>query len=574
MKKRINNTILYAVNNFGAAFGSIITGFFLIKTFGITESLFIIFVLSLIVLAGSIILQHFQIKIDIKEDTSCLINKETLPVNKLYLLAFFSGFIFLQYEMLMQRIVSLIFGNRIYVSSIILFFIFTGMTYGSFLNKKWLQKYTPGKIITFCYSISVILISCLLLCFPVLFENDYSQNSIFVTVIFCLFLCMIPASLLGMIFPLTLSIEPDEQNSNKINGKYIGYLYAVNTLACLLGALITTYCIIKNFGTFNSFVLTGFIAFVPVFLFNKKKNFIIFFALLINLSVLLIPFIYKNSHNTIIKDEDEYGQFKIIEIKKELYKVFNNCTELVFTYGAERTQYVQEMHAHFPMLYSKKPEKILNIGTGYGITTGAFSLYDDVKEIDTIEIIPMMIKHASFFKKQNYSYFDNPKVNIYIADGRQYLAKTKKKYDVISINVSDPYLPGSSSLFSREFYIKVKSRLTEKGIVCQHIFGFDNHSLIHQFKEYFSYIKAIPAYENGITIIGSSTPFIEKPFFRNINLKHIKMTNERFSDLIRKGDMILVKHLTLKSEFTQEDDKPVLEYRTIPGKLGKLFSNM
>jgi len=584
MKKRINNTLLYAANNGGAAVGSIITGFFLIKILGIPNALFSIFLLSLFVFLSSFLLQFLQerertvpIVNPDKNDFSRVTSKK-FSIKNLHILAFLSGFIFLSYEMLWQRIFSLLFGNRIYVSSVILFFIFVGMTYGAILNKKWLRQYSPERMITFCYSIGVAITSLLLLVYPFLFDTITHTGPDILKVLFCEFICLIPATCLGMVFPLTLSLEPNGSVKDTEKGKYIGSLYAVNTLACLLGALVTTYILVKFMGTFHTFFIIGLVSFLPVALVNKvklkqKSALFVFTAFIINLMVILSQGIQKEPKEVIVREEDEYGLFKVVRLDEELFNVFNNCTALVFTYGAPQTQYVQEMQAHLPALFSENPEKVLNIGTGYGITAGAFTRYHEINRIETIEILPLMVKYSDIFKKFNYAYYNNSKVIVSITDGRQYLAKTEEKYDIISINVSDPYLPSSSSLFSTEFYQIVKSRLNKGGIVCQHLFGFDNVSLVHQFKAHFPYIKAIPAYKNGINVIGSLTPLPSEPLFRDIDPGYIDIDRDQIIKWLNRGEKMLETYLSEDPRFVQRDIKPVLEYRVIQGKLGVFFSN-
>ena len=62
--------------------------------------------------------------------------------------------------------------------------------------------------------------------------------------------------------------------------------------------------------------------------------------------------------------------------------------------------------------------------------------------------VAVLVPNAVYFERGTHDYLENPKVRIHIADGRHFLASAREPYDIISINVSDPYLPGSSSLFS------------------------------------------------------------------------------------------------------------------------------
>ncbi|MBU2430869.1 MAG: spermidine synthase, partial [Proteobacteria bacterium] len=60
--------------------------------------------------------------------------------------------------------------------------------------------------------------------------------------------------------------------------------------------------------------------------------------------------------------------------------------------------------------------------------------------------------------------FDDPRINIHIADGNVYIREKTGVYDVIIVDSSDPIGPGEQ-LFGRQFYQQVKSALKPGGIV-------------------------------------------------------------------------------------------------------------
>jgi len=54
--------------------------------------------------------------------------------------------------------------------------------------------------------------------------------------------------------------------------------------------------------------------------------------------------------------------------------------------------------------------------------------------------------------------------DIFVMDARNYVEFTKKKYDIIIVDVSQPFLSNTNSLFSKEFYTICKQKLTDDGI--------------------------------------------------------------------------------------------------------------
>jgi spermidine synthase len=411
-------------------------------------------------------------------------------------------------------------------------------------------------------------------------------------VLFILVMVVFPATALGLIFPLTLAARPAGGGNR---ASWVGLVYGFNTLASLLGSLASGYVLINYIGSngliaFNSALLmVSLVGLVYAF----RKHFrptdhalavaagVGFLAIILPRGTEVPPVV--EPAGAIVRSEDAHGIFSVVRVDEGRLRVLNNRTELVYHYGDPITQYVQETQAYFPMLYAPRLENVLNIGSGYGITAGAFAQVAEVRSIDAVEIVPALVEHAKLFSPGNHGYHENPRVRVHITDGRHFLATTPARYDIISVNLSDPYLPGSSSFFSREFYELARSRLSEGGVLTQHIFGPDVGSLYHGIAEVFPHVKAIPSYGNGLTVIASMAPL--KPHQRDVFFS--KYDEGRallgpigldgglagFEKLIALGDDELRELASRAPEFRISDDMPTLEFRRIPGQLGLFYSN-
>jgi spermidine synthase len=375
----------------------------------------------------------------------------------------------------------------------------------------------------------------------------------------------------------------------------VGLVYGFNTLASLVGSLASGYVLINLIGSngliaFNSALLVvslGGLAYAFRPHFRLSDHALGGVALLGFLTIILprsadVPPVV-DAERAVVRSEDAHGIFSVVRMDEGRLRVLNNRTDLVYLYGDPITQYVQESQAYFPLLYAPKMEKVLNIGSGYGITAGAFSRVAEVRSIEAVEIVPALVEHANLFSPGNHRYFDNPRIQVHVTDGRHFLATTSERYDVISINVSDPYLPGSSSLFSREFYELARARLRPGGVLAQHIFGPDIASLYHGIHEVFPHVKAIPAYGNGLTLIASVEDL--QPHQREVFLRQydegralfdpigLKEGLAGFEKLVALGDKRLAELNAKAPDFQNSDDMPTLEFRRLPGKVGLFYSN-
>ncbi len=127
-----------------------------------------------------------------------------------------------------------------------------------------------------------------------------------------------------------------------------------------------------------------------------------------------------------------------------------------------------ESFIHPAMSLALKHENILVLGGGDGLALREILKYPDVKKITLVDIDPAIISASSnlgFMKALNNSAFFDPKVNVVISDAFKFVEQQKKeKYDLVFVDFPDPTDDGLSHLYSKEFYVLLKSVLAENGV--------------------------------------------------------------------------------------------------------------
>ncbi|HMH49935.1 MAG TPA: fused MFS/spermidine synthase [Candidatus Acidoferrum sp.] len=126
----------------------------------------------------------------------------------------------------------------------------------------------------------------------------------------------------------------------------------------------------------------------------------------------------------------------------------------------------QLLLGHLPLLAHPEPQSVLIIGMGSGVTAGAVARHP-VRRIDVVEIEPAVVEASRFFTHVNNDVLTDPRVNVVIADGRNFLLTTSERYDVIISEPSNPWIAGLASLFSREFFELARNRLKPGGLMLQ-----------------------------------------------------------------------------------------------------------
>jgi len=133
---------------------------------------------------------------------------------------------------------------------------------------------------------------------------------------------------------------------------------------------------------------------------------------------------------------------------------------------------VKELYYSLPYTLKKrlnnKLDDVLIIGSGTG-TDAAVGLFHGAKSIDAVEIDGQIVELGKIYHPDKP--YQDPRVNIIVTDGRQYLKNTDKKYDLIIFALPDSLMRLSamssvrleSYLFTRESFQDVKHRLKDDG---------------------------------------------------------------------------------------------------------------
>jgi spermidine synthase len=127
----------------------------------------------------------------------------------------------------------------------------------------------------------------------------------------------------------------------------------------------------------------------------------------------------------------------------------------------------ERLIGHLSGLMHPKPESVLVVGLGAGVSAGALTLYPEIKRIVICEIEPRVTGATRLFARENYSVLTHPKVEVVFDDARHFLATTRERFDIITSDPIHPWVRGNSMLFSREYYDIVNSKLKPGGIATQ-----------------------------------------------------------------------------------------------------------
>lgn len=124
----------------------------------------------------------------------------------------------------------------------------------------------------------------------------------------------------------------------------------------------------------------------------------------------------------------------------------------------------QEMMTHVALFAHPNPQRVLVIGGGDGGVLREVARHPEIDEIDICEIDEEVIRVCRELVPSMGCGFDDPRVNLHVADGSQFIRDRQAYYDVIIVDSTDPIGPGEA-LFQEPFYAAMKSALNPSGII-------------------------------------------------------------------------------------------------------------
>jgi len=115
--------------------------------------------------------------------------------------------------------------------------------------------------------------------------------------------------------------------------------------------------------------------------------------------------------------------------------------------------------AHMPLAsLNHKPENALMICFGMGTTFRSLASWGI--DVTAVELVPGVKEAFGYYFADAVCVLSQPNVRIIVDDGRRFLRRTEKKFDVITIDPPPPIqAAGSSLLYSEEFYSLIRLRL-------------------------------------------------------------------------------------------------------------------
>jgi spermidine synthase len=194
-------------------------------------------------------------------------------------------------------------------------------------------------------------------------------------------------------------------------------------------------------------------------------------------------------------------------------------------------QRYMRLMAHFPLLAQPDPRSAAVICFGVGNTASAIALHDTIERIDIIDLNDQVFRTAPEFSATHHSVHRDPRVRFIHDDGRNFLALTDQRYDLITSEPPPPTHEGVYRLYSAEYYAAVIDRLTPQGMMSQWLptRQMPNQSIqlaVTTFVEAFPHSLLFVGHRHDFILVGSLEPIDLRTLERRFETASPALRNE------------------------------------------------
>ena len=506
--------VLYAVNTAGAASGAFLTDFVLVPAAGLRGTQLLAVALNVVAGAGALLLSRASARVSAPVTASRGRRRKISPppqpsatetraghfhvVMWTSLALMLSGFAAMGMEIVWLRHFNLLLGGFRAVFSLVLTIMLAGIGLGALMGgllDRWAARPAHRLMLVQALLAATVLLGLASNSFA---DLDVQRHAIDATLAGLsplgrrlaelwynarpmLLELALPSILMGSSFPLANAII---QHAERAVGTRAGVLYLANTAGAVCGSLVAGYVLLPLLGMQGSatvLMLAAALAILPLALTTDRRaamRAVLAPALIAAVAIaawLRLPSDYvlqrslaslSGSERQLTIHEGVTEVIAVTEVPGLGRSLMTNGHAMSSTALLDQ-RYMRAL-AHIPLLSMEHPARVLVIGFGVGNTTEAATLHPTVERVDVADLSREILGHAGYFRDANKDVLRDPRVRIYVNDGRQHLRmQPEAVYDLITLEPPPIAHAGVAALYSREFYELARTRLTPGGYLSQ-----------------------------------------------------------------------------------------------------------
>jgi spermidine synthase len=491
---------LYALNTLGAVVGTVLPLFWLMRSLGLVGCIVLGAAIDLAIAA--IVLAASRSEASGASDTS------SSPAPRLVgapgrlrlftMLLFGVGLAGLAYEVLWTRVLAFYLGSGAQAFGLVLAVVLAGLALGAFVGGFAADR-TGRPVLVFAAS-QVLLAAAVLhqvWRFPDLpdfmyllasrFERGLTFGSLALVLLLGVVQLVLPAAVaMGVALPAAVRAVMSDPGES---GRVVGRLLAANTLGTIPGAAIAAWVLVPAVGVqgglFAMAALGVVLATVAVAGCAPRGRGAAVAACGAVAAALVLLVGWRGPHpqrvlagsgvfaddgggRTLLRlDESPHGTVSLSRVTDSRGAWTSLSIDAVNVAGTSPPLLAcQTLQGHLPLLLHAAPRSVLHVGFGSGGTAAAVATHASVEHLHVAEINPEVLRVSDEeMTRVNHGVLRDPRMTVHLADGRNLLLGTTRRFDCILSDSIHPRYRGNASLYTVEYFRLCRSRLEPGGLI-------------------------------------------------------------------------------------------------------------
>ncbi|HEX9184476.1 MAG TPA: hypothetical protein VF876_14570 [Burkholderiales bacterium] len=494
-------SMLYFTNSLGAAVGVLVGGFLLIDWVGLPGTLRTAGSINLALAAAVWLLARPMAA----PALAARAGGEPRVALALLAVAFLTGMASFIYEIGWIRMLSLVLGSSTHSFELMLSTFILGLALGGYAVRRRVDAVaSPERLIGWVQLAKGLLALLTLIVYDRSFElmeflmkglarNESGYLLFNLSGQAIAALVMLPATFCaGMTLPLLTGALLRRAAGERA----IGQVYAANTVGAIAGVMFAVHVGLPGLGLKGTIVagslvdaaiglalLYAFVAPRKVFAFAVAASLALFipigaaFKLDVNKMTAGVfrhgdlessrdaKILYERDGKTATVHLAQYGSAYSIRTNGKSDGSINMTGDEVRDRGSDEITMV--LTAAVPLALKPEAKSAAVIGIGTGLTTHTLLQSLAIERVETVEIEAAMAEASRGFMPRNSATFLDPRSRILIDDAKTFFSSHNRRYDILISEPSNPWVSGVSSLFTREFYRRIRAHLNPGGMLVQ-----------------------------------------------------------------------------------------------------------
>ena len=509
--------------------------------------------------------------------------------------------------LLMRELFIVFYGNELTFSIILSVWLIAGAIGSGFIGNLFKNPFNAIRpyclfqiLLSIWLPLAIILIRTSKVLLGVSFAEAFGIGHIvIISILSLLWLALSDGALFNIGFRLVSSVSGPQESS-------VAKIYLLESLGVIVGGMAFTFIFLTIFNSFQiAFLISVLNLLCCSLLLTHDKNkwlkaaswliFLNFLGLYVQSPIfqkLTLAQQWQKKH-IVAYENSVYGN---IAVSQELsqYTIFYDGLPTISIPMPET--YFTEDFIHIPLLAKPNARKILFVGNAVGGLL-AEALKYPVSKIVYVELDPVFIKIIQSLKEPTTEKeLKDPRVNIQLTDGRNYVKSTSERFDCVFVNTGLPTSLAINRYYTKEFFAEVRRILGPDGIAVFKTWGSlaylsdelkkINASLLKTLSSIFAYVDVVPGDGFNIFIASRQKPNLDAGYlaknWRVLNLKTY-LINPVYLQLRLQKPYLEWFYASIKDEIKRvsinQDLKPTglyeglsLYYAQFSKKIPKVFS--